>query len=55
MVLSTFDIDKRSGKLSIKKGAVLDVNHLKGESILFSVEVSAMEFIVNRKKKVLNG
>lgn len=40
VVLQSFEIDKRSGQLSIRKGASLDVNHLNGESIVFSVEVN---------------
>ncbi|XP_070490349.1 cadherin-87A isoform X2 [Chironomus tepperi] len=40
VVLKSFKIDKRTGQLSIKKGASLDVNHLNGESIVFSVEAS---------------
>lgn len=38
--MQSFEIDKRTGQLFIKKGASLDVNHLNGESIVFSVEVS---------------
>lgn len=40
IVLQSFEIDKRTGQLFVKKGAILDVNHLNGESIVFSVEVS---------------
>ena len=40
IVLQSFEIDKRTGQLFIKKGASLDVNHLNGESIVFSVEVN---------------
>lgn len=39
IVMETFDIDKRTGHMFIKDGARLDVNHLEGESIVFSVEV----------------
>lgn len=42
VVLKSFEIDKKTGQLSIKKGASLDVNHLNGESIVFSVEVRIM-------------
>jgi hypothetical protein len=38
--VQSFDIDMRTGQLFIRKGASLDVNHLNGESIVFSVEVS---------------
>lgn len=40
VALKSFDIEKRTGQLSIKKDATLDVNHLHGTSILFSVEVN---------------
>lgn len=40
IVLQSFEIDKRTGQLFIRKGASLDVNHLNGESIVFSVEVN---------------
>jgi FKBP-type peptidyl-prolyl cis-trans isomerase 2 len=40
--MESFEIDKRSGQLFVRKGATLDVNHLNGESIVFSVEVNEM-------------
>ncbi|CRK91477.1 CLUMA_CG005143, isoform A [Clunio marinus] len=40
IVSQSFEVDKRTGQLFIKKGTSLDVNHLNGESIVFSVEAS---------------
>ncbi|XP_053682239.1 cadherin-87A [Sabethes cyaneus] len=35
-----FEIDKRSGQLTISKNTALDVNHLKSEIVFFAVEAS---------------
>ncbi|KAL9694351.1 hypothetical protein quinque_013636 [Culex quinquefasciatus] len=35
-----FEIDKRSGQLTISKSTALDVNHLKSENVFFAVEAS---------------
>lgn len=35
-----FEIDKRSGQLSISKNSVIDVNHIHAENIFFGVEAS---------------
>lgn len=39
-VQSLFSIDGHSGQLYIRDGSALDVNHLKAESVFFSVSVS---------------
>ncbi|XP_055857461.1 cadherin-87A isoform X2 [Episyrphus balteatus] len=44
---SIFDIDKRSGQVTIKPDAVLDVNHLKSDNLIFSVEANDGVFSVN--------
>ncbi|XP_058466683.1 cadherin-87A isoform X2 [Malaya genurostris] len=35
-----FQIDKRTGQLTISKSSALDVNHLKSENVFFAVEAS---------------
>lgn len=40
VITKNFEIDKRSGHISIAKGSSLDVNHLNGENLFFGVEVS---------------
>uniref|UniRef100_A0A182QKL0 Cadherin domain-containing protein n=1 Tax=Anopheles farauti TaxID=69004 RepID=A0A182QKL0_9DIPT len=35
-----FDIDKRTGQLTISKSVALDVNHLKSENVFFGVEAT---------------
>lgn len=41
-----FEIDKRSGQLTISKSTALDVNHLKSENVFFAVEVSSFFLLV---------
>lgn len=41
-----FEIDKRSGQLTISKSTALDVNHLKSENVFFAVEVSLSIFFI---------
>lgn len=38
--MKNFEIDHKTGQLSIVKGSSLDVNHLNEENINFNVEVS---------------
>lgn len=40
IIQKNFEIDKRTGQLTIAKDASLDVNHLNGENLYFSVEVN---------------
>lgn len=42
VILRNFDIDRRTGQLTIARGASLDVNHLNGENLYFSVEVGIL-------------
>ncbi|XP_055907536.1 cadherin-87A isoform X2 [Eupeodes corollae] len=44
---SIFDIDKRSGQVTIKPDAVLDVNHLRSDNLIFAVEANDGVFSVN--------
>lgn len=44
---SIFDIDKRSGQVTIKPDAVLDVNHLQSDNLIFAVEANDGIFSVN--------
>uniref|UniRef100_A0A336M3D8 CSON011390 protein n=1 Tax=Culicoides sonorensis TaxID=179676 RepID=A0A336M3D8_CULSO len=39
-VTKHFEIDKRTGQLSISKNSVIDVNHIHAENIFFGVEAS---------------
>ncbi|XP_055585161.1 cadherin-87A [Uranotaenia lowii] len=39
-----FEIDKRSGQLTISRSTTLDVNHLKSENVFFAVEASDGRF-----------
>lgn len=45
IVSNLFAIDSRSGQLTIRESAVLDVNHLRSENIEFNVEVNSTNFI----------
>ena len=40
--MKNFEIDQKTGQLSIVKGSSLDVNHLNEENINFNVEVIAI-------------
>lgn len=42
--MKNFEIDRRTGQLSIVKGSSLDVNHLNEENINFNVEVNVVVF-----------
>ncbi|XP_030572028.1 cadherin-87A [Drosophila novamexicana] len=44
---STFDIDKRSGQISIRPNASLDVTNLKSEQLIFVVEANDGLFTAN--------
>jgi hypothetical protein len=47
VILKNFQIDNRTGQLTIAKDAILDENHLNGENLYFSFEVNLLLFYCN--------